>query len=81
MADDNTMFLNTPLKEIKLKKNILIVCITHGIKTEIPNGESSYQTGDTVIVVTSGDKVIYQLNDILNKIIIVNTLKRLSYEF
>lgn len=64
VADDNTMFLNTPLKEIKLKKNILIVCITHGIKTEIPNGESSYQTGDTVIVVTSGDKVIYQLNDI-----------------
>lgn len=63
-ADDSTMYLNVPLKDIKLKKNVLIVCITHGIKTEIPNGDSCYQKGDTIIVVTNGDKVIYQLNDI-----------------
>ena len=53
-----------PLKNLTLKKNILIVCITHRGKFEIPNGESSYEVGDTVIVVSNGDEVIYQLNAI-----------------
>ena len=33
-------------------------------KMEIPNGDSSFQKGDTVIIVTSKGKGIYQLNDI-----------------
>ncbi len=63
-VDENTRHCEEPLKQLKTKKNILIVCITRGVKQIIPDGESFYQKGDTVIVVSNGDQVIYQLNDI-----------------
>jgi trk system potassium uptake protein TrkA len=64
VADENTLHCDVPLKKLTLKKNVLIVCITHGSRLEIPNGDSSFQKGSTVIVVTGADRVIYQLNDI-----------------
>jgi trk system potassium uptake protein TrkA len=64
IADKDTLYCDVPLKKLKLKKNVLIVCITHGAQLEIPNGDSSYQRGSIVIVVTGADRVIYQLNDI-----------------
>ncbi|MDD7643266.1 MAG: Trk system potassium transporter TrkA [bacterium] len=63
-VDDNTRHIGEPLKKLHLKKNVLIVCITHKGNQEIPGGDSFFEKGDTVIVVTSGDVVIYQLNDI-----------------
>ncbi len=63
-VDADTRHIGKPLKELHLKKNVLIVCITHGGRQEIPGGDSYYEEGDTVIIVTSGDAVIYQLNDI-----------------
>ena len=63
-VDDDTRHIGEPLKKLHLKKNVLIVCITHKGKQEIPGGDSFYEKGDTVIVVTSRDAVIYQLNDI-----------------
>jgi trk system potassium uptake protein TrkA len=64
IVDENTLYCDVPLKKIKLKKNVLIVCITHGAQLEIPNGDSRFQKGSTVIVVTGADRVIYKLNDI-----------------
>ena len=64
LADENTRYCGIPLKNIKTKKSVLIACITHEGKTEIPSGESYFENGDTVIVVTTGDVVIHQLNDI-----------------
>lgn len=55
---------NIPLKEIKLKSNVLIASIRHGSQTHIPNGDSSFTEGDIVVVVTSGQQILYQLNDI-----------------
>ena len=52
------------MKELKLKKGVLVVCITKGAGLEIPNGDSSFKKGDTVIIVTNSEKGIYQLNDI-----------------
>lgn len=63
-VDATTLHCNEQLKTINLKPNILVVCITHGTKTEIPNGDSVFLNGDTVIIVSSGKDVIYQLNDI-----------------
>ena len=65
-VDENTLYCGIPLKRLKLKKNVLIVCITHGSQLEIPNGDSSVREGDTMIVVTGADRVIYQLNDIFD---------------
>lgn len=63
-ADRNTRHCGESLKNLRLKKNTLIVCITHGGKQVIPNGESCFHEGDTVIVVSGSGEVIYQLNDI-----------------
>lgn len=63
-VDENTKHTGEPLKKLHIKKNVLVVCITHGGNQEIPGGDSSFEKGDTVIIVTSGDVVIYQLNDI-----------------
>ena len=42
-----------PLQELKLKKNMLIGCITHDGKVEIPNGQSVIEKNDTVILITT----------------------------
>ncbi len=53
-----------PLKEIRLKPNVLLVSISHGAATQIANGDSSFEQGDTVLVVTNGREVIRQFDDI-----------------
>ena len=63
-VDESTAHCGEPLKNLKTKKNVLLVCISHGAETEIPSGDSSYQAGDSVIIVTTGGNIIYQLNDI-----------------
>ncbi len=64
LVDENTPHCGKPLKEIKLKPNVLLVSISHGAATEIANGESAFTLGDTVLVVTNGREVIRQLSDI-----------------
>lgn len=64
MVDDGARNCGKALKELKLKPNVLIVSITRGAKTEIPNGDSAFQAGDTVVVVTSGRGVLRQFDDI-----------------
>ncbi len=64
LADETTRNCGRPLKEIRLKPNVLLVSISHGASTEIANGDSAFQQGDTVVVVTNGREVIRQLNDI-----------------
>ncbi len=64
MVDQNTLHCGEPLKKLRIKKNVLVVCIMHGAQLEIPNGDSSFVRGDTVIVVTGADRVLYKLNDI-----------------
>jgi trk system potassium uptake protein TrkA len=64
LVEQGTKYCGVPLKDIKVKKNVLIVGISHRARTEIPNGESFFDVGDNVIVVSSREEVIYQLNDI-----------------
>ena len=65
LVDEHAKYCGKPLKEIRLKPNVLLVGIAHGADTEIPNGDSVYHKGDTVVVVdTNRHEVIRQLNDI-----------------
>lgn len=64
LVDEHTYNCGKTLKEFKLKPNVLLVSISHGAATEIPNGNSSFNKGDTVVVVTNGREGIRQLNDI-----------------
>ena len=61
---ENTKGCKTPLKNLKLKNNVLIASITHGSVTEIPNGDSAFDAGDSVVIVTTGRGSILQLSDI-----------------
>ena len=64
LVDDATKNCNVPLKQIKLKEDVLVVSINRGSHTEIPGGDSTFRKGDSVVVVTSGRGSIRQLNDI-----------------
>jgi trk system potassium uptake protein TrkA len=64
MVDEHTLHCDTPLKDLKLKPNVLIASISHGSQTEIPNGNSTFRKGDSLVIVTSGRGVLHQLNDI-----------------
>lgn len=63
MVNDQTRFCHTPLRDIRIKKNTLLVGIKHGPLTEIPNGDSMYEKGDILLVVSGADE-IERLNDI-----------------
>jgi len=63
IVDKNTKNCDIPLKNLKPKPNILIAGITHGAWTEIPNGDSAFHRGDSVVVVTRGGSTVRQLND------------------
>lgn len=64
LIDSTTHNCNIPLKQLKLKNNLLIASITHGTRTQIPGGDSVFTEGDTVVVVTSGRGVLKSFNDI-----------------
>ena len=64
LVDDATRNCGVPLKEMKLKKNVLMAAITHGNNTQIPAGDSFFQKGDSVVVVTSGRGILRSINDI-----------------
>lgn len=62
--NEKSPVLNTPLEEMKLKKNILIACINRGGRIVIPRGRDIIMKGDTVIVVTT-HKGFKDISDIL----------------
>lgn len=63
-VEHDTLHCGQPLKHIRLKPGVLLVSITHGSQAQIPNGDSTFQLGDTIVVVTSGLGSLRQLNDI-----------------
>ena len=58
--DDN---LNIPLKDLKLKRNILLGCIMRDTRTIIPRGDDVLLPGDMALVATIG-RQIARLEDI-----------------
>ena len=64
LVDEKSKHCGVPLKDIRLKPNVLVVSISHGSGTEIANGESFFRKGDTVVVVTNGRTGLRQFNDI-----------------
>ena len=64
MVDQSMRNCGVALKDLKLKNNVLVASITHGSKTEIPNGNSVFRPGDSVVVVTTARGSVRQLGDI-----------------
>lgn len=63
-VDGSVLHRGVPLKDVPLKPGVLISCITRGGETLIPDGASSFETGDTVIAVTTRQSQFRQMNDI-----------------
>ncbi len=59
-----TRNLGKTLKEIRLKPNILVACINRKGRIIVPGGNDTLETGDTVVVVTTSERVVLDLNDI-----------------
>ena len=64
LVDQTASNCNIPLKQLKLKPNVLIASITRGTETQIPGGNSTFAAGDTVVVVTGGRGILKSFNDI-----------------
>lgn len=64
VAKADNRLLDIPLKELKLKKNILIAAIIRGDETIIPNGNDQINENDNVIVVST-NQYLDDLSDIL----------------
>ena len=64
LVDENCRNCDEALKNIKLKPNVLIASITHGARTFVPSGDSTFTKGDSVVVVTGGRGTLQQFNDI-----------------
>ena len=66
LVDDSVHWCATPLKDVPLRRGVLIACITHQGATIIPDGSSHFVKGDTVIVVTTCENPFHQMNDIFS---------------
>ncbi len=52
-VDKDSPVTNIPLKDLRLKKNILIACINRNGNIIIPSGQDSILWGDSVVIVTT----------------------------
>lgn len=52
------------LRDIQLKPNILVASINKNGQILIPGGDDTFDTGDTVVIVTTSKQVILDLNDV-----------------
>lgn len=63
---DNDDYVGIPLKNLKLKNNVLIANIIRGNRSIIPGGDDVIEVGDNVIVVTTNMN-LRDFNDIMSK--------------
>ncbi len=60
----DSRYCDIPLKDLKIKKNVLLATISHGNQVEIPGGASMLHLGDSVVVVTTKGGQLQTLADI-----------------
>lgn len=65
-AADNPLYTNIPLKQLKLKPDLLIACIVRGRQIIVPAGDDHLEDGDSVLVITT-TQMYSDLTDILER--------------
>lgn len=58
IADANSKNLYEPIKDLSLKKNMLIAALVRNGEVMIPDGNDKIMPGDSVIVVTTNNKIL-----------------------
>lgn len=64
-AGDSFRGINTPLKDLHLRKNLRIASIVRDGRVIVPGGSTAITQGDSVIVVAASNAMLTSLNDIL----------------
>ncbi len=64
IASENCKLNGVALKNLNLKPNIIIACVSHHNTVIIPDGNTEINSGDSVILITAGQTIV-DLNDIL----------------
>lgn len=67
LLDEGSKYLNTPLKDVPIRKNVIVSCVLHKGKFTIPDGSTVYQAGDTAVVTANADESILHFNDIFSE--------------
>jgi trk system potassium uptake protein TrkA len=65
VANNEKKVLNRPLRELKLKKEVLVACIQHRNAIIIPRGNETIQENDRVLIVVKDNTKIHCLDDIV----------------
>lgn len=63
IATEKTAFLDTPLRDLKLKKNLLVAALVRQGQVIIPDGNDVIKLDDNIIVVTA-NRQLNDLNDV-----------------
>lgn len=66
VAAGATRFLDTPLRDLRLRRGLLVAAIVHDGRVTIPDGNSQIRAGDRVIIVAE-HLFLQDLNDILER--------------
>lgn len=64
VIDKDYEYCNKPLAELSLKEDVLIGFIVRGKEVIIPNNDTVFMKGDSVIIVAKADMGISQVGDI-----------------
>ncbi|MEA4816856.1 MAG: Trk system potassium transporter TrkA [Lachnospiraceae bacterium] len=67
LADKTTKYLGEPFHNLPIKENVLVACIARDGNVIIPKGDDYIYEGDSVIIVTSENHSIFNLNDIFTE--------------
>ncbi len=57
--------IGVPIKDMNIRKNILLACIIRGNRVIYPHGDDTIEVGDSVIVVAKSEEPVLELEDIL----------------
>ncbi len=63
-AVEDSKYCGIALKDLKIKKDLLVATISHGTDVVIPGGNSVFHAGDSVVVVTTKLGSLQTLSDI-----------------
>ena len=64
IVDEHTPNRDMPLRDLKIKKGVLLASLTRGAKLIFPNGDTSFRLGDRLVVVAAESSGIETLQDI-----------------
>ena len=64
LVTPDVRYQGVPLKDVPIRKNALIACITNEGHTFIPSGDNYFELDNRVVAVVTGDMAVRDLNDI-----------------